>query len=835
MAKPIAQTFYINEPVGGAEGVVLTAIDIYFQSVSPSYGVEVQIRSTENGNPTPYILPEASKILQASEVVESADATVPTKFTFDTPIMLQSQKSYAFVIIPLGGNPDYKVWTAELGGTDVSLNTPITTNSDTGTLFLSSNDIQFTSVQTEDIKFTLYTADFTVSGGQGTAVYTMGDTEQILFQAPSGSFTNREQVYISNCAFNLARLTMTSNTGAYTTGEVIYQSNGSVNVATGVLYYANTTTVLITNAVGAFVVSSSNTTFNLKGATSAANAVISVANQSVITYSNSTVTVPFTGNGTSNIFYTNQSVYLGTNSRSTMQARVVNSVANSTTLYLSSNINFVDTSSLLGQIRGDLLGMYARWNGPSSTTGGENYQPVFLKESKADNVANFTNSYGQYLIGGKSTASAVAYLTINFDYNAIVPQFADSQSLSTNIDYAYTGIQNTGSSSESTSWPVYNNTEYEFNDMQRVLKSRSNEIVNNAGAHTSLLTATLTTANNKISPAIDTMRSEATFIRNLISANWMTYGYVVQVSNATGQFVSYRRDGGDYVTQVNNLGTATGQLTYGNNSTMYISNTTGQFVNGYSIYVTSNSSCNAYVNVAKDYSEKYNTGIPYRRSRYISKSVILADKQDAEDLQVYLTAYRPANTNFKIYAKILNALDQDSFNVKYWNRLVETSSPALISSGTNKDDFVELVYAFPTSQILLSNAAQCNTTSANVTVSSTSGVSNGSYVYLYNTAANTFIVRQVNTVANNTTLVLNTLPSITSNSTAYCDLGLIPGIEDNTGAFLFSNNSNIVRYVSNADVVYDTFKNFAIKIIPTADYSAVIPRAADVRCLALQV
>jgi hypothetical protein len=64
---------------------------------------------------------------------------------------------------------------------------------------------------------------------------------------------------------------------------------------------------------------------------------------------------------------------------------------------------------------------------------------------------------------------------------------------------------------------------------------------------------------------------------------------------------------------------------------------------------------------------------------------------------------------------------------------------------------------------------------------------------------------------------------------------LIPGIEDNTGAFLFSNNSNIVRYVSNADVVYDTFKNFAIKIIPTADYSAVIPRAADVRCLALQV
>ena len=86
MTTPILQTFYINEPVGGAEGVFLTKVDLYFAAVSSTFGVELQIRQTDNGNPTPYILPYASKILQVTDkdsngnalIGSSVNATIPT-------------------------------------------------------------------------------------------------------------------------------------------------------------------------------------------------------------------------------------------------------------------------------------------------------------------------------------------------------------------------------------------------------------------------------------------------------------------------------------------------------------------------------------------------------------------------------------------------------------------------------------------------------------------------------------------------------------------------------------------------------------------------------------
>ena len=37
--------------------------------------------------------------------------------------------------------------------------------------------------------------------------------------------------------------------------------------------------------------------------------------------------------------------------------------------------------------------------------------------------------------------------------------------------------------------------------------------------------------------------------------------------------------------------------------------------------------------------------------------VTLADGLDAEDIKVYVNAYKPANTDIKVYAKILNETD----------------------------------------------------------------------------------------------------------------------------------------------------------------------------------
>jgi hypothetical protein len=41
--------------------------------------------------------------------------------------------------------------------------------------------------------------------------------------------------------------------------------------------------------------------------------------------------------------------------------------------------------------------------------------------------------------------------------------------------------------------------------------------------------------------------------------------------------------------------------------------------------------------------------------------------------------------------------------------------------------------------------------------------------------------------------------------------------------------------MSNTKDIYDSYKTFAIKIVPISDSSSLVPRAKDMRAIALQV
>jgi hypothetical protein len=81
-------------------------------------------------------------------------------------------------------------------------------------------------------------------------------------------------------------------------------------------------------------------------------------------------------------------------------------------------------------------------------------------------------------------------------------------------------------------------------------------------------------------------------------------------------------------------------------------------------------------------------------NKYISKVVTLAEGQDAEDLQVHLTAYRPPSTDIKVYAKIVHAEDSDDFASHNWIELVSTNNS--YSSTSNTNDFMEFAFGFNT-------------------------------------------------------------------------------------------------------------------------------------------
>ncbi len=85
-------------------------------------------------------------------------------------------------------------------------------------------------------------------------------------------------------------------------------------------------------------------------------------------------------------------------------------------------------------------------------------------------------------------------------------------------------------------------------------------------------------------------------------------------------------------------------------------------------------------------------------NKYISQTVTLADGQDAEDINIFLTSYRPPGTDVKVYVKFLNAEDAETLSQKYWIEMEKQGGGDLIySSIANRDNYKEYTFSPPTS------------------------------------------------------------------------------------------------------------------------------------------
>jgi hypothetical protein len=109
--------------------------------------------------------------------------------------------------------------------------------------------------------------------------------------------------------------------------------------------------------------------------------------------------------------------------------------------------------------------------------------------------------------------------------------------------------------------------------------------------------------------------------------------------------------------------------------------------------------------------EAANTSGGNLANKYISKIVTLAEGQDAEDLAVVLTAYRPPGTDILVYAKLLNNEDGELFTDKNWI-LMEKLDNTLYSSLVVLDDFKEYSFKFPDSALTGSGSEIQYTTTA---------------------------------------------------------------------------------------------------------------------------
>ena len=84
-------------------------------------------------------------------------------------------------------------------------------------------------------------------------------------------------------------------------------------------------------------------------------------------------------------------------------------------------------------------------------------------------------------------------------------------------------------------------------------------------------------------------------------------------------------------------------------------------------------------------------------AKYISKKVELAEDLDAEDFELTLSAYRPANTNIKVYIKAQNGYDFDEFDNLAWTEMELFEGVGSFSTAANIDDYREFKYKISSS------------------------------------------------------------------------------------------------------------------------------------------
>ena len=209
--EPIAQALTINTP-RDQTGIFATAIDVYFKQKSQvnNRGVTLYLCEMVNGYPNgKAILPFSTVHKNYADINVSDDGSVATKFTFESPVFLNNNTEYAFIVKPDANDPDYFVFSANLGDIDLQTGYQVFSQPAVGTAFYGATMNEWTAVQTEYIKFKLYRANF--SNGSGTAIF---------------NNSNTDYVSVYNIGYN-------NTSVGILPGDYVYQSTNSTTNSTG--------------------------------------------------------------------------------------------------------------------------------------------------------------------------------------------------------------------------------------------------------------------------------------------------------------------------------------------------------------------------------------------------------------------------------------------------------------------------------------------------------------------------------------------------------------------------------------------------------------------------
>lgn len=226
-------------------------------------------------------------------------------------------------------------------------------------------------------------------------------------------------------------------------------------------------------------------------------------------------------------------------------------------------------------------------------------------------------------------------------------------------------------------------------------------------------------------------------------------------------------------------------------------------------------------------------------ARHITRKVTFANNRFAEDVRVFMTAYRPAGTDVKVYTRVHNSADPEAFDDKAWTPLEYKVNGSRFSSTVDTNDFVEYELGLPQYSETANALPGTFTTENGNTIIVAQGVApysnstskyvdTGDVVKLYNPLIPQDYMIGVVAAANSSTI---TLGRAVSNSNVIGTGFKVDRLKYYNTAFNNITNDNVARYYSTSLVEYDKFDSMQIKIVMLSNTTYKAPKIDQVQVI----
>jgi hypothetical protein len=298
-----------------------------------------------------------------------------------------------------------------------------------------------------------------------------------------------------------------------------------------------------------------------------------------------------------------------------------------------------------------------------------------------------TGTHALYL---SSISKPLSGNTSGINYDVFKLSTSELSFSNTSLDYSFKGIDesktvasdaNRTAQIDATFTSFSANKNITLSTQKKTAAAVSTTGLNSFAANNYYLRATMSTTDTKISPAIDLSRINLITVENQVNLGSLANSDVILEAN-TGIFANptvtatITGGGGSGATlTVATVATANGTH----------HNVTGVTVNaaGSGYYETPTvvfSASPASLTTTATVQSELNASGGNSKSRYITRRVNLEDGFDAQDIRVILNAYKPKDTEIKVYFRVWNAEDPGDFEDKPYVLMTQETDANVISA-----------------------------------------------------------------------------------------------------------------------------------------------------------